>query len=518
VKVIILAAGKGTRMGQVDNNLNKALLPIKNKAVISHIIDFFPTDSEFVVSVGHKSQQVIDYLTTAHSEKKITFVHVDNIDGPGSGPGYSLLCCKNELQEPFFYIPCDALLYGDLKSTPKGNWVGTKQVDPNLSVNYCNFLVKDGIVTSIKDKEKCNENFLAWSGLVYVYDYKDFWKNLSNPTVIAGEHQISNGLNGLIDSSGLLAVEVNWIDLGDAEKYYTEKKKENKYDFSKIDEAIYFVNNKVIKFFADKKIVDNRIKKANLKPHVFPKISRHGENFYSYQYATGKILYESSTPKIFNNFLNWLNEYLWSDTEVHSDKMKNLCHDFYYSKTLKRIKLFKEKNPNYLFPKFVNGVELLDLDTILKKIPWERLCDGKPTFIHGDLNFDNVLYDDSQKKFLLIDWRQDFAGELEFGDIYYDLAKIYGGILLNYDCIKQGLFHHVLEKNDVFFDFARRISYDLYIPIFENFVKNQNLDMKKIKIINALSYLNMAPLHNPPYDKILISFGLMLLSTELEDI
>ena len=84
--------------------------------------------------------------------------------------------------------------------------------------------------------------------------------------------------------------------------------------------------------------------------------------------------------------------------------------------------------------------------------------------------------------------------------------------------VKQGLFNYVHEKNEAFFDFARRISYDLYIPIFENFVKAQKLDMKKVKLINALSYLNMAPLHNPPYDKILISFGLMLLSKELEDI
>lgn len=518
MKISILAAGKGTRMGPVDNNLNKALLPIKNKAVISHIIDFFPEDSEFVIAVGHKKQQVIDYLSTAHSEKKITFVDVDNIDGPGSGPAYSLLCCKDELQEPFINLPCDALLYGDLKSTPKGNWVGTKQVDPDLSVNYCNFLVKDGIVTDIKDKEKCSSNFLAWSGLVYVHDYKDFWKNLSNPMLIAGERQISNGLNGLINGSGLLAVEVNWIDLGDAEKYYAEKKKENKYDFSKIDEAIYFVNNKVIKFFADKKIVENRIHKANLKPDVFPTISRTGENFYSYSFSDGKILYESSSPEIFNNFLNWLKEHLWTDVEVSKEKMKNLCDDFYYSKTLKRINLFKEKNPNYIFPKSVNGINLLDMETIMQKIPWTNLSEGKATFIHGDLNFDNVLYDNIQKKFLLIDWRQDFAGELEYGDIYYDLAKIYGGILLNYDCIKQGFFNYVLEDNNVFFDFARRISYDLYIPIFENFVKNMNLDMKKVKIINALSYLNMAPLHNPEYDKVLMSFGLMILSKELEDI
>ena len=74
--------------------------------------------------------------------------------------------------------------------------------------------------------------------MVYVYDYKDFWGNLSNPTVIAGEHQISNGLNGLIDGSGLLAVEVNWIDLGDAEKYYTEKKKENKFQKGPIKKGI----------------------------------------------------------------------------------------------------------------------------------------------------------------------------------------------------------------------------------------------------------------------------------------
>ena len=518
MKISILAAGKGSRMGPVDSNLNKALLPIKNKAIISHIIDSFPTDSEFVVAIGHKSQQVIDYLSLAHPEKKITFIKVDNIDGPGSGPAYSLLCCKNELQEPFMNIPCDALIFNDLKSVPKGNWVGTKKVDPELSKNYCNFLANNGIVTEIKDKQKCDSNFLAWSGLVYIRDYKDFWKNLSNPTIIAGEHQISNGLNGLINGSGLLTVEVNWIDLGDAEKYYAEKRKENKYDFSKIDEAIYFVNDKVIKFFADKKIVENRIKKANLKPEVFPKISQTGENFYSYQFSHGKILYESSSIKIFDYLLNWLDENLWTSVDIPPEKIKNMCYKFYRDKTIQRIEQFKEKNPNYKSPKSVNGTNLDEMESILKKIPWDYVCNGKPSFIHGDLNFDNIIYDDSQKKIILIDWRQDFSGELEFGDLYYDLAKIYGGIFLNYDCIKQGFFNYVLENDDVFIDFARRISFDLYIKIFENFIQKHDLDMKKIRIINAISYLNMAPLHNTPYDKVLMSLGLLLLSRELEDI
>ena len=58
------------------------------------------------------------------------------------------------------------------------------------------------------------------------------------------------------------------------------------------------------------------------------------------------------------------------------------------------------------------------MESILKKIPWDYVCNGKTSFFHGDLNFDNIIYDDSQKKFLLIDWRQDFAGELEFLDLY----------------------------------------------------------------------------------------------------
>ena len=40
--VCILTAGKGTRMGSYASYLNKAILPIKEKAVISHIIEKFP--------------------------------------------------------------------------------------------------------------------------------------------------------------------------------------------------------------------------------------------------------------------------------------------------------------------------------------------------------------------------------------------------------------------------------------------------------------------------------------------
>ena len=120
-------------------------------------------------------------------------------------------------------------------------------------------MVKDSIIIDIKDKQKCNENYLAFTGFLYVKDYEIFWKSLENTSIVQGEHQISNGLSGLIDGPGLFAVEMNWTDLGDLEKYENAKKNESAYNFEKTDEFIYFVNNKVIKFFADIKMVTVRV-------------------------------------------------------------------------------------------------------------------------------------------------------------------------------------------------------------------------------------------------------------------
>ena len=50
--VFILAAGLGTRVRQLAQNKNKTLIPINNKAIISYVIEKFPTDYEIVMAVG----------------------------------------------------------------------------------------------------------------------------------------------------------------------------------------------------------------------------------------------------------------------------------------------------------------------------------------------------------------------------------------------------------------------------------------------------------------------------------
>ena len=121
MKICILAAGKGTRMGEYGTKINKSLLPVRNKAIISHIIDSFDESDEFVIALGYLGYQIKEYLSMAHPEKKFQYVDVKNFENEGSGPGLSLLQCKDLLNEPFYYMPCDAIINTNLNNLPKTN-------------------------------------------------------------------------------------------------------------------------------------------------------------------------------------------------------------------------------------------------------------------------------------------------------------------------------------------------------------------------------------------------------------
>src|SRR3989338_9307132 len=122
-KVCILTAGAGTRMGDFSNHINKAILPVNFKAVISHIVEKFPVDIEIVVAVGHKKETVIDYLTLAYPKRNFSFVEIDKVVGPETGPGYSFLQCKPLLQTPFIFFAADTIVLEEIP-VPDHNWFG----------------------------------------------------------------------------------------------------------------------------------------------------------------------------------------------------------------------------------------------------------------------------------------------------------------------------------------------------------------------------------------------------------
>src|SRR3990167_5342857 len=144
MKVCILAAGIGSRA--FSKNIHKGLLPLGNQAVLSRIINQFPVDSEFVIALGYQSQEIKDFIAITHPSIRVNFVLVNPYAGAGAGPGYSLLSCKQLLQEPFIFTACDTLISDPVPVTTT-NWIGVSAVSE--IEKWCSVVTENTIVKNI---------------------------------------------------------------------------------------------------------------------------------------------------------------------------------------------------------------------------------------------------------------------------------------------------------------------------------------------------------------------------------
>lgn len=522
-KVCILAGGVASQMGDLTKHVNAAILPVNFKASISYMIEKFPEDVEIVIAVGHKKETVIDYLTLAYPNRNLKFVEVDRYFGPGTGPGYGLLCCKQHLQCPFVFAVSDTIILEEIPK-PEENWFGiapTKETEP-----YCTVKIKNNLVYQIDDKIKCDNKHL-FIGLAGVKDYEHFWEALENDKEpVRGEIQVSNGFKRLIEKR-LVPIGFTWFDTG-APGSYKEAHLNfsgggQTFDFSKNNEFLYFVNGRVIKFFADQEITKKRVERAKNLVGLTPKIEGHKGNFYSYKKMDGQVLYSVLNPQIVNDFLQWAKRDLWKEitlSENEKKEFKEATQKFYYEKTMKRLDEFYNKSKISDDFNVINGVQIPPLKELLNKINWEYICNSVPVKFHGDLQFDNILVSRDEKsqltKFILLDWRQDFGGLTNAGDLYYDLSKLYGGMIISYQLIKTGQFSFDMSGSSIHYNYTIKNDLLEAKDEFESFIKKNGFDLNKIKVITSLIFLNMSPLHHEPFDLMLYHLGKTMLHKSLK--
>jgi thiamine kinase-like enzyme len=509
--VCILTAGRGTRMG-LPFPYNKALLPLGERAALSLLLDKFAANSRFVIALGYCGEQVRDFLLATHPEKNFQFVEVKKSAGQGSGPGRSLLECEPFLREPFFFVASDTLWEEETPTDAKESWVGIPKKRPADLSCYCTVQGEDGWVSAITEKHPHppvgSEPFI---GLAYVHDPAPFFSGLSRASG-PGEVQFSSGLLELIPH-GLKKRKLTWTDLGTREKYEKAAARRERFNFGKTGEFLFFSPERVTKFFHEPSVVENRVKRAALNPEVFPQITFSGHQFYSYRFVPGKTLYEDFSMETFTRVLDWLSRNLWEKPDQPSNRFSQACREFYLDKTAERLQRWSNKYPDYAEPEKVNGVLQPSLRSLIVKIPRHEICAGVPRFVHGDLQPDNILLTDSGV--LLLDWRQDFAGLLEEGDLYYDLAKLRGGLLLNYRLIKKGNFDYCESGESCNFSFPGVAQGDQALRSLDNFTRELGLDPRRLRILSGLIFANMAPLHHAPFDKLLWNLARETLSREL---
>ena len=518
-RLCILAAGQGTRLSSWQM-IHKALLPVGNKGVISHIIDGVPREVEIVIACGYKSDQIKNFIALAHPERKIIFVDVDQWMGEGSGPGYSLLACRPELNCPFVFTSADTLV-GVSIPDPSANWIGVAGVEDTRSFLVAE--VKNGQVTDFFDKvNKPELRQQAFIGMAGVYNWEAFWETLANNkrVLVKGELQVANGLGGLI-ASGIMPKTFTWHDTGTDENYEKATKCYSEIVARKENEFLYMQGGRVIKFFADQDLTNRRVARAKYLRGVVPKITGHRGQFYAYDKVPGHLISEVHDVEVFKDFLKFCQESLWNNkvrlVGASLRDFQNRCDQFYRVKTMERVRQFCETTGIRDNKGKINGVEIPELEIILGQVDWDGLSRGVAACFHGDLQPENIIVT-SENRFSLIDWRQDFAGLLEYGDVYYDLAKLDHALLINGRVVREGDFSVDVRGSDMVFEFYIRSHLIEYREIFHEFIVANGFDLTKVKVMSSIIYLNIAPLHHSPYNKFLFYIGKYFLHHELKKV
>lgn len=513
-KVLITTSGLGSRLGELTDYTNKSLVRIGNKPALSIILESYDANTEFVITLGHYGNHVKEFLQVTYPNYNFTFVEVDNYQGQGSSLGYSILKAKDHLQQPFIFNACDTILHDktELNNCISSNYnfcVGGNREDVS---QYATLLVNDDQLVKIKSKGELNFDY-AYIGVCGIQDYELFWSNLEN---LYNENPLNTSLNDthvinkMIQKTNFKVIEVNsWLDIGNVGELEKTRKF---YDcfaevLEKREESIYFFQDFVVKFFHDSSICKNRILRSQQLNGLTPNIISSGQNFYKYKKVKGKLLADDVTDMSFFSLLEWAKKNLWIQNPI--DNFNQLCYAFYFEKTKNRVNKFL-KNNNDVYDS-INSYNVPPIHVLLDSIDIDWLCDGDAVNFHGDFILDNILQ--TKDGFCLLDWRQDFAGILGSGDIYYDLAKLNHNLTINHKIINKQLYNHS-QNNCYVLCNSKMMSCK---KILKNFVIDNGYDYKKVQVLTALIWINMAPLHEYPFNVFLFNFGKLNLFKELKN-
>jgi len=500
-KVLLTTSGIGSRLGDVTLYTNKSLVRVGDKPVLSHIVESYPSDIEFVVTVGHFAEHIEQFLPLAYPDRKFTFVHVDLYQGPGSSLAYSILQARGFIDCPFIFHACDTIV-ADKIPEPSSNWMGGAKKNRD-SDHYVSFDVSGKSVLKIREKGEVGGDF-DYIGLSGIKDFELFFQNLSAQHKKNTDSQLSDvsSLKLMLNDVEFESFECEWHDIGNVESLQLtrEKMAGSLNVLDKNDESIFVVNDSVIKFFHNSEIAKNRVQRAEHLKGLVPNILDSSDNFYKYEFVEGSVLADCISTTNFKHFLEWSKTNLWSKKKA-AGNFRQTCYDFYFTKTENRVNKFLTESGIKDIECTINGHVVPPVHEMMERISVDWLCGGEPHQFHGDFILDNTIK--TKDGFMLVDWRQDFGGRLDCGDIYYDLAKMNHNLIFNHDIVSKDLYTLSNGKCDIL---RSHILVDCQ-SILHKFIKDNGYDTEKVKMLSAIIWLNMSPLHHRPLSNFLFYFG-----------
>jgi NDP-sugar pyrophosphorylase family protein len=240
VKAIILAAGKGTRMRELTNELPKPMLKVHGKPILEHILEGIAAAGvkEFFIITGFKAEVIENYFGDGSKWKlRIAYGRQVIQDGTGKAP---------ELAKDFIGASPFFLTYGDILVDPstyqkmlhrynEGYFSGVLTVKGSQDVSqgglvffdekFClKRLVEKPSAAQIDELRR--EGWLkpgdtAWYNAgVYIFRPSLFEFTAKLQKSPRGEYELTDAISALVASHHTLAgleIAGRWVDVRDPE-------------------------------------------------------------------------------------------------------------------------------------------------------------------------------------------------------------------------------------------------------------------------------------------------------------
>jgi len=226
-KVVIAAAGQGTRMLHLTKNKSKHLINIENRPFLCYLlVNIFKAGYEEVILViGHKGEKFQDFLKECQScgkckYKKITIVNQREILGEEKyGTACPLMCIKDIIgDESFLYIYGDNLFsVNDLAAFRKldgYNYVGGL-VHDNPEKYGVLITTDDGFLKEIIEKPKRRVgNLINTSPFKFTSEVFEKLSKIKKST--RGEYEITDVITLLAKEKKVKVKKIKdyWMDFG----------------------------------------------------------------------------------------------------------------------------------------------------------------------------------------------------------------------------------------------------------------------------------------------------------------
>jgi choline kinase len=512
MRVFLTTSGLGTRLEGLTKGTNKALVRVGDRYAICRIIEKFPNDTEFVITLGYYGNHVRDFLELAYPDRQFIFVEVDRYEGPGSSQAYSMLAAASHLTQPFLYHCCDTLLPTDqLIQIPETGCGITLFVSPHEDyTTYSGITVRDRRIVRFNKKREAIHDF-AYIGISYIHDPTSFWNALRQAV---DSDPMNSSLGDTTAYTALLGqgcpmdykIIPNFYDTGNLESYRAACTAfpAKHIVLEKPNESLCFLHDRVIKFIQSAKTNALRTKRGQLLELVGgPKLLGSRDNFLAMELVEGEVLAECREYGEVRRLLDWAYDNLWC-LEKTSDDFFACCWRFYHDKTMARIDEYFKKTAED--PTRINGIHVGTIGELMARVPFAELCTNRFSLFHGDFILDNIMRRPNGE-FVLLDWRDSFDGSTEWGDRQYDLAKLRHNLVFQHSNIAAGMFSIRRDGEDVFVDLNCKYLLTRQLEELDMWIMKRGWSVGNIRILQALIWINMAPLYDAPLSNFLFAFG-----------